>query len=101
MRDGLYMAGAALAVFLVVGAAYWAGGVVRQYLNVDYVSLACVDAFSRQSFQTDNNVVRVEAWPEAYAITNRDGTLTLVPRSENLVCSLSREYLPNATQPTP
>ena len=101
MRDWIYSLGAVVSVALIVGAAYWAGGIVQRYLYPHYVSLACVDAFTKQGFQTDHNVLTVEVRDAAYALNNRDGTLTLIPRTDNLVCSLSEEYLPDAPQPTP
>jgi hypothetical protein len=64
-----------------------------------HVHLACVDPFTQQSFQTDRSITRVEVWPEAYALHRNDGTLTVIQRTDNMVCNLSTEYQPDANTP--
>lgn len=87
-----HLASAIIGALLGVGLA----AAVDSYLP-KFVSLACVEQFSGRAFHTDNTVRQVEVGSTAYIVTRFDGVVTLVPRTDTLVCSLSREYLPNAT----
>jgi hypothetical protein len=93
------LAGVGITVILVAAVL----GVLELVLKPvsQHVHLACVDQFTQQSFQTDRSVTRVEVWPEAYALHRTDGTLTVIQRTDNMVCNLSTEYPPDATSTTP
>lgn len=85
----------------VVSLAFLLGSAVRQHVLKVHVHLACVDPFTQQSFQTDRSITRVEVWPEAFALHRSDGALTLIQRTDNMVCNLSTEYPPDAARTTP
>ena len=97
MRDVLASVGIAVLLAAVV-----LGPLVLFTKSVsEYVHLACADPFSQQSFQTDRSVVRIEVWPEAYALHRTNGALTVIQRTDNMVCNLSTEYPPDAPSTTP
>lgn len=67
-------------------------GLWWKYSTVPYVHLTCVDRFSQTAFQTDLRTEHVVIKQNAYYLYRSDWTLTIVPRSDNLVCTLSRHY---------
>lgn len=56
----------------------------------EYDKLECVDQFARQTFTTNENVLNVVDTATDYRLLNTDGSITIITKTPNMVCRLSR-----------
>lgn len=77
---------------LILVAGIGLGLLISRSLAPGYISLACVDGFTGKIFQTNRAASKVEVTDQAFIVYGNNGDITLMPRTDNLICTLSEDY---------